>query len=113
MNRTSCAAPPAVKRPAVLAAKAGTQCTRLFYLASPPAHCRLCVEPQTVTAGQVRKVAVSVYDESYVRSDHKLVFFVRPFGSTPTDHPDGPAPELNQFVPDERAGTGLYQEGVA
>jgi hypothetical protein len=82
---------------------------------APPANCPLCVVPEPLTAGVVQEVTLIVSDPSYVplHPQGELVFFVRPYGSEPRDVLDGPAPDLNQFVPDERAKTGLYQDGVA
>ena len=70
--------------------------------------------PEPLTAGAVQQVTLIVSDSSYVplHPEGALVFFVRPYGSEPRDVPDGPAPELNQFVPDERASTGFYKDGV-
>jgi hypothetical protein len=69
--------------------------------------------PAPLVSGEPQLVTLIVSDASYVREDGVLVFFVRPYGSEPKDVPDGEAPELNDFVPDERARTGFYQDGVA
>ena len=73
----------------------------------------MCIQPEPLHAEELTLVTLVVTDPSYVRTDGSLVFFVRPYGSEPQDVPDREAPELNQFVPGERARTGFYQDGVA
>jgi hypothetical protein len=80
---------------------------------TPSADCPICLLPDPLYVGQPTRLTVIVSDQSYVREGGVLVFFVRPYGSEPKDVPDGEAPELNEFVPDERAGTGFYKEGIA
>jgi hypothetical protein len=54
----------------------------------------------------------ALFPRSATAAEDSLAFAARPYGSQPKDVPDGEAPELNEFVPDERAKMGFYKDGI-